>query len=158
MAPWVPLGRLLALPADAVTALRTLPAIAAHTQAMEAHTAQLADVVRALDQVALATAALPELREDMARVAQTTAVLAPMDGRMATIEAAMPLLVEVQKDLADMPQTLDRLEATIGRLSTLLDGFLVSLEGLSQNVELLQAAIGPLGRVARRLPGQSKRD
>jgi hypothetical protein len=89
----------------------------------------------------------------MARVAQTTAILEPMDGRMASIEAAMPVLVEVQEHLAGLPETLGRLDSSIDRLSGLLDTLLRSLDALSHSVDALHEDVGPLGRIARRIPG-----
>src|SRR3954470_1369103 len=127
------LGRVLAIPLDVLAALRQLPGIARDTNRMAEHTEVLEDVARA-------TEALPELREQMARVADATAAIAPMDEKMATIAEAMPVLVEVQRHLAKMPETIERLDARITELSVLLQG--------------LQESLEPVGRIARRLPGQ----
>ena len=130
------LGRIVSLPLDLLSALRLVPGIARDTNRMATHTA-------VLDEVAETTRALPELRRDMARVAEATAVIATIDGRMATIEEAMPVLVEVQRHLARMPETIERLDARITELSAVLEG--------------LQESLTPIGRIAKRLPGQRER-
>lgn len=130
-----PLDRLPGLPADVLGALRVLPGMARDTERMSRHTAVLEDV-------AAATRTLPELREDMARVAEATECINQIDTRMATIEAAMPVLVEVQQHLANLPETMDRLE--------------VRLEQLGHQLEALQGSLEPIGRVARRVPGQRR--
>src|SRR4051795_2526217 len=130
------LGRVVSLPLDVLSALRTVPGIARDTNRMASHT-------EVLDEVAQATSALPELRAEMARVAEATAIIATMDDRMATIEEAMPVLVEVQRHLARLPETIERLDARIGELSVLLEG--------------LQKSLTPLERIARRLPGQREK-
>ena len=156
MAPRVPLpfDRLLGVPADALAALRILPAIAEHTEAMEAHTALLRDVSRALDRVAGDTAALPKLRKEMERVGQATAILEPMDGRMASIEDAMPVLVEVQQHLARLPETMGRLDQRIDNLSGLLERMLGSLDGVAGADEHPQPAARPMARRPQRSRGQ----
>jgi hypothetical protein len=127
------LGRVVSLPLDLLAALRQVPSIARDTNRMAEHT-------EVLEEVALATAALPELRQQMALVADATAAIGAMDEKMATIAEAMPVLVEVQRHLAKMPETIERLDARISELSVLLEGLQTSLE--------------PVGRLARRLPGQ----
>ena len=127
------LGRIVSLPLDLLGALRELPSIARDTNRMAEHTEVLAEV-------ALATQALPELQRQMAAVADATAAIGAMDEKMATIAEAMPVLVEVQRHLAKMPETIERLDARITELSELLQG--------------LQASLEPVGRLARRLPGQ----
>jgi len=125
--------RAVSLPLDLLGALRELPAIARATQRMSEHT-------EVLGEVAAATRVLPELRREMTRVAEATELIAVMDTRMATIADAMPVLVEVQGHLAKLPETIDQLDARITELSVLLGG--------------LQDSLEPLGRIARRLPGQ----
>src|SRR2546423_14699152 len=123
------LGRLLALPLDVVGALRTVPAIARDTNRM-------ADAT---------TTSLPALEREITRVAEATEAIATMDARMATIADAMPVLVDVQRQLSALPETIERLDARIAELSVLLAG--------------LQDSLTPLGRIAKRLPGQrSTRD
>jgi hypothetical protein len=90
-------------------------------------------------------------------VAAATQVLPPMDERMAAIEGAMPVLVEVQRHLARVPETLEHLDTRLADLSATLERLLVSLEGLDRNVGSLHAAVGPLSRVAERLPGRGRR-
>jgi PAS domain-containing protein len=149
-----PLGKLIGIPSDVVGALRVLPLIAEHTEAMRAHTAVLEEIADGIKGVSSDTEALVRLERDMRRVAETTAVLGPMDGRMATIEGAMPTLVDVQRDLASLPETLERLDGSMDRLSTLLEELLDALQTLSGSVAGLQQSVQPLGRIARRLPGQ----
>ena len=156
MAPGIPnpLDRLAGLPAGIASTLALLPAIAEHTAAMREHTAVLVDVGEAIEKVAGDTEALPQLQEVMADVAKATGVLEPMDGRMAHIEEAMPVLVEVQSHLAKLPEAIERLDGRIDRLSEVLDQLLASLGGLSDGVQSLERGVKPLGRIARRLPGQ----
>jgi hypothetical protein len=65
----------------------------------------------------------------------------------------MPVLVQVQKDLTRVPDTLARLDERIGDLSTALDRLLVELDELGKGIETLHGSVGPLGRLAQRLPG-----
>jgi len=130
------LGRVVSLPLDVLSALRTVPGIARDTNRMASHT-------EVLDEVAQATSALPELRAEMARVAEATAIIATMDDRMATIEEAMPVLVEVQRHLARLPETMEHLD---GRLAE-----------LSAQLQALQESLTPIGRIAKRLPGQREK-
>jgi hypothetical protein len=85
------------------------------------------------------TDSLPEVREALAEVAQATRVLPRMDERMAHIEEAMPVLVEVQQHLARLPETIEGLNAGIAELVSLMDR--------------LSESLGPLGRLADRVPG-----
>lgn len=130
-----PLDRIVGVPNDVLGALRLVSAIARDTHRMAEHT-------EVLDRVALATDALPELREEMARVAEATEAIARLDARMATIEAAMPVLVDVQRHLATLPETMLRLDNQLGELHVTLAALL--------------DAVGPLGRVARRIPGNRR--
>lgn len=126
------LDRLPTLPLDLLSALKVLPDMARDTAAMAKHTA-------VLEEVAEATRALPVLHNDMARVAEATESISRIDERLATIEAAMPVLVEVQQHLAQLPETMDRLELRLAELSATLD--------------TLQESLGPIGRLALRMPG-----
>src|SRR5689334_2600271 len=96
--PRIPLGldRVVGVPNDLLGALRMVASIARDTERMAKNT-------EVLDQVAADLKALPELRGEMARVADAVAT---MDGRMAKIEAAMPVLVEVQRHLSTLPETM----------------------------------------------------
>ena len=154
------LDRISALPADVLASLRTIPEIVENTRAMTEHTAQLDRVADALDRVAADTAALPGLREEMAEVSGTVGAL---DARLAAVEAAMPVLVEVQSHLAALPETMGRLEkgiegldGGIEQLSGLMERILTAVAGLNDSVETLQGAVGPMGRLASRMPGQKK--
>src|SRR3954462_15954453 len=97
------LGRVVSLPLDLLSALRTVPGNARDTNRMVSHT-------EVLDEVAQATSALRETRAEMARVAEATAIIATMDARMATIEAALLVLVEAHRHLARLPETIERLD------------------------------------------------
>jgi DNA repair ATPase RecN len=136
------LDRISALPGDVIAALRMIPQIVENTRVIEAHTAALGEVAAALQRVASHTGELPALREEMTKVAAQTRVLEPMDRRMAVIEEAMPTLVEVQRHLANLPETMERL--------------LTALDELNRSVDVLQAAVEPMGRLASRVPGQRK--
>jgi len=129
-----PFDRVLGVPGDVVGALRLVSSIARDTHRMAEHT-------EVLDRVAAATDALPQLREEMARVAEA---VDRMDGRMASIESAMPVLVDVQKHLTTLPETMEQLDKRLAELH----GSMVSLLG----------AVTPLGRVASRLPGRRRRE
>jgi DNA repair ATPase RecN len=140
-----PLNRLFGAPSSIVSALRVLPDIAAHTEVMVRHTAILERIAESLERVSTDTDALRELRAEMARVAEATAV---MDGRMANIESAMPVLVEVQRDLTRVPDTLARLDGGMERLSSLLEQMLSSLDSLASSVVSLEERLVPIGRIA----------
>src|SRR4051794_13105501 len=159
MSPRVPspLGQLLVLPAEAIAALKALPTLVEHTDEMRRNTAVLKDVAAGMESVSRDTEALPALREEMERVAASTAVIAPMDERMAAIQEAMPVLVEVQQHLAQLPDTMNQLDARIGDLAELLRGMMGALSPLDDSVPSLHAAVEPLGRIADRLPGASRR-
>ena len=154
MPPGLRVDRLLGIPADVLAGLRMLPVIAEHTGAMQRHTARLEEMTGALQCVSSDTEALPALRAEMSQVAEATAVLGPMDERMATIAESMPILVEVQQHLSRLPETIGRLDERIEQLSTLLERMLASLDQMSRSVETLHEGVGPLSRLARRLPGQ----
>ncbi|MBK5220539.1 MAG: hypothetical protein JJE35_12260 [Thermoleophilia bacterium] len=141
--------RLIGLPGALVDSLRILPEIGRHT-------ATLYEITALLKRIAGDTEALPPVRDNMALVAEATSVLGAMDGRIATIEEAMPVLVEVQRHLNRLPDTMGGLDDKIGRLSALMEQMLTSLDGLAENVEALRSGMGPLSRLASRVPGQRK--
>jgi hypothetical protein len=144
------IGRLFRLPGDAVAGLGVLPSIAQHT-------VELGEVVRLLGRIANDTEALLPVREDMARVADATAVLDALDDKVASVERAMPVLVEVQQHLDRLPETMVGLGDGIERLSKMMEHMLTSLDALATNVEELRGAVAPVGRLANRMPGQRKR-
>jgi methyl-accepting chemotaxis protein len=144
-----PLRSLTALPADVLAGLRNLPSIARNTEAMAEHTANLDEVLAALQRVADNAESLPQMQEEMRSVSK-------MDERMAHIEGAMPVLVEVQQHLANVPEALGQLQTQMRELSELLESFLTHVDRLSDSVDRLEVAVGPLGRIADRLPGRSK--
>ena len=139
---------LLSLPADLLAGLRELPAIGRNTETMAQHTANLDEVLAALQRVADNAEALPPMREGMSSIGT-------MDERMANIEGAMPVLVEVQQHLANVPEALEQLQARMQELSELLERFLTQIDGLAESVDRLEGAVGPLGRIAERLPRRS---
>lgn len=126
------LERISALPADVIAALRMIPEIVENTREVAAHTAVLSEV------------------------AEQTRVLGPMDERMAAIEAAMPTLEEVQRHLAQLPETVQRLDHGIEGLSEVVERVLTALDALNRSIDELQGAVGPMGRLASRMPGQRK--
>jgi hypothetical protein len=157
VAPKLPsLSSVTGMPADAVAALRMLPEIAENTRAMKEHTAALSRVADALDRVAGYTAALPTMGEEIEQIGATVKSLDGVDKRVEAIEAAMPVLVEVQRHLAALPETMGRLDKGIAGLSKLMEQILTGLDGMNASVETLQGAVGPLGRLAGRVPGQKK--
>lgn len=127
-----PLG-IVSVPGELVAALRTLPEVLAALRRVGDDTRRMADN----------TAELPEVRVQLQQVADMTGVLPRMDQRMATIEEAMPVLVEVQQHLAQLPETIEGLNTGIAELVTLM--------------ERLQQSLQPLGRLADRVPGGSRR-
>jgi hypothetical protein len=135
----LPLDRVFGLPSGVLSALRMLPAIARNTADM-----------------AEATQALPDLRRDIERVAEATAAIGVIDSRMTNIEAAMPVLVEVQQHLAKLPETMEGLDVRIAELSVLLARMLDTMGELATSIDAMQDAVGPLGRLARRLPRQGR--
>jgi hypothetical protein len=153
-----PVGRIVALPTDVLSGLRVLPQIADHTEAMKEHTAVLRDIADGMKAVSADTEVLPAVQRDMSRVAALTGVLEPMDERMAAIQDAMPTLVVVQQHLARVPDTLERLDGHISELSLLLERLVANTEALAKSVDSLYQAVGPLGRLAQRLPGRADRN
>jgi len=53
-------------------------------------------------------------------------------------------------------RTMGGLDDKISRLSTLMEQMLTALDGLAANVEALRSGMGPLNRLASRVPGQRK--
>jgi hypothetical protein len=139
--------RLLRLPGDLAAALAVVPAIADHT-------ASLYEMTRTLKRISEDTDALPPLRADMGRVAEATDVLSDVDAKLKTISEAMPVLVEVQRHLDQLPETMAGLDAGIDRLRLLIERMLPSMEALGGNVETLREELGPVSRLASRVPGQ----
>lgn len=151
-----PLDRILGLPADLAALLAHLPAIARNTEAIEEHTAPLDEVARSLRRVAEDTDVLPAVRDALLLVVETTANLNSMDERLASIEETMPVLVDVQKQLGELPPTMKRLDQGIERLCDLMERTVESIDGLGGQIETLQGSLEPVGRLASRVPGQSK--
>lgn len=133
-----PLG-IVSAPGELATSLRTLPELLALRKVGD-------DTRRMADN----TAELPDVRAQLEQAAEMTSVLPQMDRRMATIEEAMPVLVEVQQHLARLPETIEGLNRGIAELVGLMDGLQASLGHLHESLE-------PLGRLADRIPGGSRR-
>lgn len=148
-----PFGLVAGLPADVVAGLRALPGLARDMREVRAATRTLPEVREATTAMARHTAALPEVLGSLNEVAAGAAVLRPMDERMQTIEGAMPVLVEVQQHLAQLPETMAGLDATLTEMSQNLTKLLAALEHLSADLTSLEGSVGPLGRLAQRLPG-----
>lgn len=150
-------GRLANVPVDLLGALGVLPSIADNTATMAESTAVLPQVLRSISDVARDASALPALRDEMRGMGEALQVLEAMDARMASIEAAMPVLVEVQQHLARVPDTLERLDGNITVLAGAVERLLEVLGALDTHVSKLQGSIGPLSRMAQRLPGGRQR-
>ena len=152
---------------DLVGVLRVVPKLLEDLTTITRSTAVLPEMLEAIRGLGDDTAQLQALQRDMRRVAASTRPLADMatatdvlpgmDGRMATIEGAMPVLVEVQQHLARLPETMDALDHGIKSLCEQIDRMLISLDRLDGNVTALAGSVEPLGRIADRLPGGSRR-
>ena len=148
-----PLGRVIGLPAEVVGALRVLPQLARDMAEVREATRDLPDVREATTAMARNTSTLPDVLGSLETVAQGTAVLRPMDERMQTIEGAMPVLVEVQQHLAQLPETRERLDRGVTQMAAVLERLLVSMDELNTTLGNLEGSVGPLGRLAGKLPG-----
>lgn len=148
---------LTSIPADVVGLVQRLPQVLRRLDEIAEATRALPEMLDAIERLGLDTRALPALSRDMARIAEATDALPQMQARMDSIERAMPVLVEVQQHLARMPDTIETLGAGLTGHGQLLDRLLVSLDHLDENVAALRAAVQPLGRIAERLPGASRR-
>jgi hypothetical protein len=126
------LDKISALPADVLGALRLIPEIVENTQAMKEHTAQLARVADALDRVAADTASLPPLRADLV------------------------VLNKLPETLGRLDKGVEGLDTGIDQLTELMERILTAVAGLNASVETLQGAVGPMGRLVSRMPGQKK--
>jgi hypothetical protein len=111
-------------------------------------------MTRTLKRISEDTDTLPPLRTDMGRVAEATSILSEVDAKLKAISEAMPVLVEVQRHLDQLPETMAGLGAGVDRLSLLIEGMLPSMEALGGNVETLREELGPVSRLASRVPGQ----
>jgi len=146
----------LAAPAGVLGALQQVPLLLQRIESIAVATRALPEMRDAIQRVERDTSALPELRKDMAKVAAATDVLPTMLEHMAAIESAMPVLVEVQQHLAVLPEATEALGTGLGSLAALLDRLLASLEQLDANVHGLHSSLQPLGRIAERLPGSRR--
>ena len=160
------------LPAETLKLLRTVPLIAERLREVASHTSVLAALNQQVRGIGDAVEPLERIDETVGRIARDTGALpqvcdgigelgegmTAMDRRMATIEDAMPVLVEVQQHLAKLPETMQSLDSGIGGLTELLTRLVASIETLDANVAALQESIEPVGRLADKLPGSSRRD
>ncbi|HEX8745417.1 MAG TPA: hypothetical protein VF712_19990 [Thermoleophilaceae bacterium] len=153
-----PFGRVTALPADVIAGLRALPGLARDIAQIAAATDRLPQVERATTDMERHTRVLPEVIESLGKLGEATQVLVPMDGRMQNIEGAMPVLVEVQQHLAQLPQTMERLDRGVVEMAGVLERLLISMDELNTTLGNLEGSVGPLGRLAGRLPGGGKRE
>jgi hypothetical protein len=67
------------------------------------------------------------------------------------------VLVEVQQHLAKLPDTIETLGTGLNRMADLMDRLLTSMDRLDGSVAHLQTSIEPMGRLADKLPGSSKK-
>src|SRR4029077_18509017 len=110
----------------------TIPEIVENTRAMKEHTAQLSRVPDALDRVAADTSALPPWVADLV------------------------VLNKLPETLGRLDKGIEGLDAGIDQLSELMERILTAVADLSDSVETLQGAVGPMGKLASRIPGQKK--
>jgi hypothetical protein len=152
----MPFRFLLSLPGDVLGGLRQLPRLVSDIGRIADATLALPGILVSTEKMAADTDVLAQIRDDMAGVAESTKVLDGMDQRMAAIEAAMPMLVEVQQHLARLPETIGGLDRGVLSMDANLQGLLLSLEELSVNLNRLEGSVGPLGRLAGRVPGSRR--
>jgi hypothetical protein len=149
----VPFRFLLSVPGDVLGGLRQLPGLVNDIGRIADATRALPGILAATEKMAADTDVLAQIRDDMAGVAESTRVLDGMDQRMAAIEAAMPVLVEVQQHLAQLPDTIGGLDKGVVAMDANLQGLLISLDELSVSLTRLEGSMGPLSRLAGRVPG-----
>jgi hypothetical protein len=148
-----PLGRVFGMPADVIAGLRVLPKLARDMEKVELATRSLSDVEHSTAAMERHTRVLPEVIGALDKLGDATGVLPGMDERMETIAGAMPVLVEVQRDLAQLPETMDRLDKGVKEMAGVLERLLVSMDELNTTLGHLEGSVGPLGRLAGKLPG-----
>jgi hypothetical protein len=120
--------RLLALPLLPLVAVEVMRELAATLQSLDRRLVELSAPGGPIDRLA----GLP----------------ATLD-RLAELSATLDRLAELERTLAE----LGALGVTLERLGTLQP----TLEALSSSVETLSAVVGPLGRLADRVPGARPR-
>ena len=153
-----PLGRVIGVPAELIAGLRVLPRLARDMEKVREATECMPDVRQATTDMERHTRSLPEVVEALNGVGKGTELLGPMDKRMETIEGAMPVLVEVQQHLAQLPETMEKLDRGVAEMAEVLERLLVSMQELNGTLHHLDGSVGPLGRLAGRLPGGGKRE
>lgn len=141
--------RVRRLSGDLVRAMPIVPSAARHA-------VTLLGTSHTLKRIAGDTEALPSVGDYMGQIAEATSVLVGMNGRIAAIEDAMPAILGIQRDLGQLPDTTSRLDGSIDHLNDLLAQMLTSLEGLAVSVEELRVEVGPVSRLASRVPGRRK--
>jgi hypothetical protein len=133
-----PIDALLGVPGELGAALRTLPEIAESTKSMAADTARLREVGSILE-----------------RITEDTG---PMKDRIESISDTMPLLVKALEHIAELPEALARLETRLDGVTEQMERMVESVVAVAATVVELQESMGPVSRLARRLPGERKRE
>jgi methyl-accepting chemotaxis protein len=102
---------------------------------------------------------IPEIVENTRAMKEHTAQLARVADALDRVAADTSSLPALRADLVvlnELPQTLERLDKGIDQLSGLMERILTAVAGLNDSVETLQGAVGPMGRLVSRMPGQKK--
>jgi methyl-accepting chemotaxis protein len=102
---------------------------------------------------------IPEIVENTRAMKEHTAQLSRVADaldRVAADTSSLPALRDDLVVLNELPETLERLDKGIEQLSGLMERILTAVAGLNESVETLQGAVGPMGRLASRMPGQKK--
>jgi len=102
---------------------------------------------------------IPEIVENTRAMKEHTAQLSRVADaldRVAADTSSLPALRDDLVVLNELPETLERLDKGIEQLSGLMERILTAVAGLNESVETLQGAVGPMGRLVSRMPGQKK--
>ena len=82
-----------------------------------------------------------------------------LTGMPSDVVAGLRLLPDIAASTKAMERhskALERVAKALDRLSTLLERLLAGLDGLNGSIDTLQGAVEPMGRLAKRMPGQKK--
>jgi methyl-accepting chemotaxis protein len=102
---------------------------------------------------------IPEIVENTRAMEEHTAQLSRVADALDRVAADTSSLPALRADLVvlnELPETLERLDKGIEQLSGLMERILTAVAGLNDSVETLQGAVGPMGKLASRIPGQKK--
>jgi methyl-accepting chemotaxis protein len=102
---------------------------------------------------------IPEIVENTRAMKEHTAQLSRVADALDRVAADTAVLPALRADLVvlnELPETLERLDKGIDQLSGLMERILTAVAGLNESVETLQGAVGPMGKLASRIPGQKK--